>query len=116
MNSLYVIINEIDGFIEINSVEDGSKYLNIVLTDSNKEVLKKYEEGWSGIKDQIAKINGSVGEYDKDYMKIKLDSDDDLPLGVVLKLRILTIVIKSIFEKDGKYYPQIFLDDSLYGL
>ena len=116
MNSLYVIINEIDGFIEINSVEDGSKYLNIVLTDSNKEVLKKYEEGWSGIKDQIAKINGSVGEYDKDYMKIKFDSDDDLPLGVVLKLRILTIVIKSIFEKDGKYYPQIFLDDSLYGL
>ena len=49
-------------------------------------------------------------------MKIKFDSEDDLPLGVVLKFRRLTIVIRCTFEKDGKYYPQIFLDDSLYGL
>ena len=53
------------------------------------------------------------GEYDKDYVKIKFDSDDDLPLSVVLKFRILTIVIRCIFEKNGKYYPQFFLDDSL---
>ena len=65
-------------------------------------------------KDQILKINGLVGEYDKDYTKIKFDSDNDLPLDTVLKFRILTIVIRCIFEKDGKYYPQIFLDDSLY--
>ena len=47
-------------------------------------------------------------------MKIKFGSDDNLPLNVVLKFRVLTIVIRSIFEKDGKYYPQIFLDDGLY--
>ena len=47
-------------------------------------------------------------------MKIKFDSDDNLLLNVVLKFRILTIVIRCIFEKDGKYYPQIFLDDCLY--
>ena len=35
-------------------------------------------------------------------MKIKFDSDDDLPLGVVLNFRILSIVIKCIFEKDDK--------------
>ena len=107
-NPFYLIIGEIDGFIED---ENGSKYLNIALTDSNSEVLKKYAEVWRGIKDQIKKINSSVGEYDKDYMKIKFDSDDNLPLNTVLKFRILTIVIRSIFEKD---YPQIFLDDSLY--
>ena len=77
-------------------------------------MLKKYAEIWRGIKDQTLKINGSVGEYDKDYMKIKFDSDDSLPLNTVLKFRILTIVIRCIFEKDGKCYPQIFLDDSLY--
>ena len=49
-------------------------------------------------------------------MKIKCDSDDNLPLNVVLKFRLLTIPIRCIFEKDGKYYPQIFLDDSLYEL
>ena len=47
-------------------------------------------------------------------MKIKFDSDDNLPLDTVLKFQILTIIIRNIFEKDGKYYPQIFLDDSLY--
>ena len=49
-------------------------------------------------------------------MKIKFDPDDNLPLNVVLKFRVLTIVIRCIFGKDGKYYPQIFLDDSLYEL
>ena len=79
-------------------------------------MLKKYAEVWRGIKDQILKINGSVGEYDKGYVKIKFDSDNNLRLVVVLKFCILTIVIRCIFEKDGKYYPQIFLDDSLYEL
>ena len=113
VNSLYLLIGEIDGFIE---EENGSKYLNIALTDSNSEMSKKYAEIWRGIKDQMLKINGSVGEYDKNYMKFKFDSDDNLPLNVLLKFHILTIVIRFIFEKDGKYYPQIFLDDSLYEL
>ena len=51
----------------------GSKYLNIALTDSNSKVLKKYAEVWSGIKDQIEKINGSKsGEYGKDYMMVQM--------------------------------------------
>ena len=55
-----------------------------------------------------------MGEYGKDYMKIKFDSNDDLPLNKILKFHILTIIIRNAFEKDGKYYPQIFLDDTLY--
>ena len=47
-------------------------------------------------------------------MKIKFDSDDNLPLDKILKFRVLTIIIGNIFEKDGKCYPQIFLDDCLY--
>ena len=86
--------------------------MNIASTDSNNDVLIKYAEVWSGIKNQIKKINnGSVGEYAKDYMKIKFDSDDNLPLN---KFRALTIIIRNIFEKDGKYFPQFFLDDCLY--
>ena len=55
---------------------------NIALIDSNNEVLRKYSEIWSGIKDQIKKINdGKLGEYGKNYMKIKFNSDDDLPLN-----------------------------------
>ena len=47
-------------------------------------------------------------------MKIKFSSDDNLPLNKILKFHMLTIILRTIFEKDGKYYPGIFLDDSLY--
>ena len=47
-------------------------------------------------------------------MKIKFKSNDDLPLNKILKLHTLTIIIRSVFEEDGKYYPQVFLDESLY--
>ena len=113
VNLLYLLINEIDGYIE---EKEGNKYLNIALTDSKSEVLKKHAEVCSEIKDQIKKINdGKSVEYGKDYMKIKFNSDDDdLPLNTILKFRVLTVVIRSVFEKDSKYYPQIFLDDCLY--
>ena len=104
-------IYTLDGFIE---EKDGSKYLNVAFADYNNNVLKTYSEVWKGIKNQILKINnGLEGEYDKDYMKIKFDSDDDLPVNKVMKFYDLTVIIRSIFEKDGKYYPQIFLDNSL---
>ena len=60
--------------------------------------------------------NNKSGEYEKDYLKIKFDSDDKLPLNKQLKFRSVTIVIRSVFEEDGKYYPQAFLDDRLYEL
>ena len=47
-------------------------------------------------------------------MKIKFNSDDDLPLNKILKLHMLAIIVRSVFEEDGKYYPQIFLDEYLY--
>ena len=45
-----------------------------------------------------------------DYMKIKFNSDDDLPLNKILKLHMSTAIVRSVFEEDGKYYPQVFLD------
>ena len=52
----------------------------------------------------IKTINlGKEGEYKKDFMKIKFSSDDNLPLGKILKLFMLTIVVRSVFEEDGKY-------------
>ena len=47
-------------------------------------------------------------------MRIKFNSDDDLPLNKPLKFHSVTIVIGSIFGEDGKLYPQVFLDDTLY--
>ena len=47
-------------------------------------------------------------------MKIKFNSDDYLPLNKILKIHILTIIVRSVFEEDGKYSPQVFLDGCLY--
>ena len=53
-------------------------------------------------------------DYENDYMKFKFNSDDDLPLNKPLKFHNMTIIIRSIFEEDGKIYLQVFLDDTLY--
>ena len=55
-------------------------------------------------------------DYEKDYMKIKFNSDDDLPLNKPLKFHNMTITIRSVFGEDGRLYLQVFLDDSLYEL
>ena len=47
-------------------------------------------------------------------MKIKFNTDDNLPLNKPLKLYLLTIIVRSIFEGDGKFYPQLYLDNCLY--
>ena len=49
-------------------------------------------------------------------MKIKFNSDDNLPLNKILKIHNMTIVIRSVSEEDGKYYLQVFLDECLYEL
>ena len=85
--------------------------MNIASTDRNSEILKKYAKVWSGIKNQTEKINNSKsGEYDRDYMKIKFGSDDNFPLNKQLNFLSITIIIRSNFEEDGKYYPQLSLD------
>ena len=47
-------------------------------------------------------------------MKIKFNSDDDLPLNKILKLHMLRIIFRSVFQEDGRYYSQILLDECLY--
>ena len=112
VNPLYLIIGKVDGHIK--SKKNGSKYLVFDSTDENKEVLKKYTELWDGIKNATETINGSnKGEYSKDFMKIKFNADNNLPLNKPLKLHLLTIIVRCIFE-DGKFYPQLYLDDCLY--
>ena len=49
-------------------------------------------------------------------MKVKFISDNNLTLNKPLKFHSMTIIIKSVFEEDGKLYPQVFLDDDLYEL
>ena len=49
-------------------------------TDENKELQKKDNDVFNGIKDEIKKVSSDEYDYKKDYMKIKSNSDDNLPL------------------------------------
>ena len=113
VDPLYLNITHSNGYIEEKGV---NKYLVFDSTDENKELLKKYNDVFNGIRDKIKEINSNECDYEKDYMKIKFNSDDDLPLNKQLKFHNMTITIRSVFEEDGKLYPQVFLDDTLYEL
>ena len=110
---MYLLIDHASGYIEEKGV---NKYLVFDSTDENKELLKKYNDVFNGIRNKIKKISGNECDYEKDYMKIKFISDDNLPLNKPLKFDLMTIIIRYVFEEDGKFYPQVFLDDTLHEL
>ena len=74
---MYLTIAHAGGYIEEEGV---NKYLIFDSTDENKELLKKYNDVFNGIIEKIKKISGDECDYEKNYMKIKLNSDDNLPL------------------------------------
>ena len=84
--------------------------------DENRELLKKHNNVFSGIIDKIKKLSNDECDYEKDYMKIKFNSDDNLQLNKPLKFHNITITIRFVFEEEGKLYPQIFLNNTLYEL
>ena len=47
---------------------------------------------------------------------MKFNSDDNLSLSKTPTLHNFTVVVRSVFEEDGKYYPRLFLDESLHEL
>ena len=85
------------------------------LVISNKDdVYKKLANILESIKNKITEKTWDALEYDKDYMKIKFEINNIFPTDKDVNTHIATIIIRAIFAKDGKYYPQLFLDDGLY--
>ena len=126
VNPLYLAIRSVIGYVEkINGSDDRNLVISAV--DSNKKVLDTFDELWKDVKN---KIDGSIKDYDKirfgsdtistvntpirDYEKIRFSSDIDLPLNTLIKFHASTIVIKCVIEKNGKYYPEIYLDVALF--
>ena len=54
--------------------------------------------------------------YKKNYDRIRVDTDDDLPLNKRLKIPTLIIIIRCVFQEGEELYPQIYLDECLYQL
>ena len=105
----------IDKMIGHFEEKSGNKYLVLDDVNENKEVSQKYEEVWDGIKKEIETINGDKKiKYEKHLKKIRFKSNDDLPLNKTIKLLLLKIIITCVFNEDGTFYPQLYLDYALY--
>ena len=70
------------------------------------DVLRKFSNIWKSIR---AKIE----ENTEITMKIKFESNDNLPIDNVVNMHQVTIIIRSLFAQNNKFYPQLFLDDAL---
>ena len=106
-NSLYLIFRNISRYFEnIN----WNKYLTLVHTNESKEKIKKYEEIWIKIRDLMTSVTKNSDDYDYDekHIKIKFDSDDELPINKTIEIRTITIIVIAIFLENIKYYPQVF--------
>ena len=88
VNPLYLCIDNASGYIK----EDWThKYLIFDSTDKNKELLKRYDDVFNGLIDKIKKIDDDWLEYTKEYMQIKFNSDDILPLNKLLKFHNMVV-------------------------
>ena len=82
VNPSYLLITHANGYIEeINE----NRYLIFDCIDENKELLRKYNDVFNWIMGKIKEVSNDERDYEKDYMKIKFDSDDNLPLNKPLK-------------------------------
>ena len=93
---------------------DGDKYL--IISSENGDIMQKYREVFDGIKEIIKKINdySQPIRYDDNYMKIKFNTNDNIILNKIIYFPTITVTIRSVIQKYGKYYPQLFLDDCFY--
>ena len=102
VNPLYLRIINKNG--QFKKGKDDAWYLVI----SDKDVYKKLVDIFKSIKNKITEKTWDT------LMKIKFESNNIFPIDKDVNIYTATIIIRAIFAKDGKYYPQLFLDDGLY--
>ena len=105
---LHFLIDRLIGFIEeIDGSSD--KYLVVVSSLRNKNIINALDMVWSSIEDKI-----NLGIKIKDYDKFRFNSDIDLPVNTIIEFRSLLVNVSCVIEKDNEYCPEIYLDECSY--
>ena len=96
------MISKIKGHFE---EVDGDKY--IIISSENGDIMQKYQAVFDGIKEIMKMINDYSYpiKYEDNYMKIKFNTNDNIILNKIIYFPTITIIIRSVTQKDGKYYP-----------
>ena len=108
-NLITAAMDNNDDYDIIASPIDSVVSKNVVISSNNKnkEVLNKFYKLWEH-------IEGKIGSSGENCNKIRFNSDVVLPFDTPIKFHALTIIVRCIIMKDGKFYPEIYLDDGLY--
>ena len=99
----YLTIDNIRGYFNFNNLGT----LNMIFANDDQQ--NKYHQVWKEI---LKIINGGNGELNL-HEKIRL-FDNDLPVKRVFKIPSITIVIKSLIEKNNKFYLELSFNHCLY--
>ena len=104
----YLVINDLKGYFEQN---DDNKYLTMIFTSKSQKMM--YMRIWEEIKKVINEVD-EFSNYDKNYDVISFDTDDILSLNSIINIYSMTIIIKSVFKDNNKFYSQIYLTNCRY--
>ena len=63
-----------------------------------KKTFKNYEELWSKIRDAVRSITKNSDDYDEKYVKIKFNSDDELPLNKTIEIPSLIVDVRAVIH------------------
>ena len=110
INPCYLRIRDMRG--QFKKGKDDNVWCLIIFGDA--DILRKFANIWKSIRASIEENTDDIVQYDKDYMKIKFESNDNLPTDNIINMHQVTIIIRLVFQKGKKLYPQIYLDDCLY--
>ena len=100
----YLVIDDLKGSFNVDDNVGG--ILNMILTDDQKN---KYHQVW---KEFFKNVNDGNGEL-KLHEKIRL-IDSNFPIEKIFKIHSITIVIRSLIEKDSKFYLELALNRCLF--
>ena len=103
----YLVIDDLKGYFEQND----DKYLTMIFTSKSQKMM--YTRIWEEIKKVINEVD-EFNNYDKNYDAISFDTDDILSLNSIINIYSMTIVIKSVFRDNNRFYPQIYLTNCRY--
>ena len=94
VNPLYLRIRDLRRKLK-KGKDDNAWYL-IIFGDA--DILRKFANIWKRIRAKIEKTPDDIVQYDKDYMKIKLESNYILPTDNIINMHQVTIIIRLVFR------------------
>ena len=104
----YLVIDDLKGYFEEN---DDNKHLTMIFTSKSQKMM--YTRIWEEIKKLINEVD-EFSNYDKIYDVISFDTDDILSLNSIINIYSMTIIIRSVFKDNNKFFPQIYLTNCRY--